>query len=257
MHVGSYIMKIFRLFLLGIVPLSVLKSIFDNKDGGRMMDLLLRQDVDEDGGPKTYFPLTPGLVLFPGGRINWDRIKGMQNIHLAGLHVQDRPAESTSTRKVTAKVPGTGESARVGEIEYRIGVMFGVDKEGVVTRKNVLNITVETGDPRILELLEDYVMDLNDVHDITWPKSTEDEAMRHTGVDSAVTPGGIDFDVNADNLDVRSDGKPIEFTLDPAMLQKGDFEGLVPVILNISPTKDLPLFLGARKAEMEMAGAVS
>ncbi|MDO8675787.1 MAG: glycosyl hydrolase [Candidatus Omnitrophota bacterium] len=60
--------------------------------------------------------------------------------------------------------------------------------------------------------------------------------------------GGIDF--NADKVDsafaVKNSGGAIKFNIDPAMLQQlQDSPGFVPVIINVSPLKDLPAFLGS------------
>jgi hypothetical protein len=39
------------------------------------------------------------------------------------------------------------------------------------------------------------------------------------------------------------------------MLQRGDFDGLMPVILNVTPVSDIPMFLGAKAEEPALAGA--
>jgi hypothetical protein len=71
-----------------------------------------------------------------------------------------------------------------------------------------------------------------------------------------VTPGGIDFDIKNVNLDIQSDGQGVQINFDPAMLRSGNFSGLTPVILNVTPISDLPLFLGAARApEEKLAGA--
>ncbi|MDE2215368.1 MAG: hypothetical protein KGJ61_09700 [Candidatus Omnitrophica bacterium] len=64
-------------------------------------------------------------------------------------------------------------------------------------------------------------------------------------------PGGIDFSLNNINLDIRSDGSAIKFNIDPALVRNGDFSGLVPVVLSISPVKDLPEFFGVRAENQE------
>jgi hypothetical protein len=60
--------------------------------------------------------------------------------------------------------------------------------------------------------------------------------------------GGIDLDAKKLDLDVaRSGGKGVEMRFDPAMLEdfrRGDFTGLTPVILNITPIVHPAAWLG-------------
>jgi len=66
--------------------------------------------------------------------------------------------------------------------------------------------------------------------------------------------GGIDLSIDNVDLDIDTGGGPgIKFNIDPALLKNGDFDGLVPVILNVSPIKDLPLFLGANARDTTLA----
>ncbi|MFH0753036.1 MAG: hypothetical protein V2A70_00550 [Candidatus Omnitrophota bacterium] len=64
--------------------------------------------------------------------------------------------------------------------------------------------------------------------------------------------GGIDLKSRNMNLDVTKDGKGVEMKFDPAMMEQfknGDFKGIVPVIINITPiTSALPL-LGMNEAD--------
>ncbi len=65
-------------------------------------------------------------------------------------------------------------------------------------------------------------------------------------------PGGIDFNSNKVNLQVKKEitspsarNDTIQFHLDPAQLaQLQNAPGFVPVIINIQPMTDLKLFLG-------------
>lgn len=67
--------------------------------------------------------------------------------------------------------------------------------------------------------------------------------------------GGIDFALDNIDLDINTDGQGIKFNIDPAMLKNGNFDGLVPLILSVSPINDLPMFLGAKEKDKEFAGA--
>jgi hypothetical protein len=58
--------------------------------------------------------------------------------------------------------------------------------------------------------------------------------------------GGIDFKSDRmDILDVKNEGDGIKFNLSPAQLKQFEnVSGFTPVIINIQPVKDLPMFLG-------------
>ncbi|MBF0619657.1 MAG: hypothetical protein HQL19_05765 [Candidatus Omnitrophica bacterium] len=116
-------------------------------------------------------------------------------------------------------------------------VVFPVTEEGNIKQIRNANMGKVAGE--IIALLEK----LNGV------KSTESAMINNP------TDGGIDFDMNNIDLDIKSDGQGIKFNMDPAMLQAGNFDGLVPVILNVTPVTDLPMFLGAKEPEHELAGA--
>jgi hypothetical protein len=57
--------------------------------------------------------------------------------------------------------------------------------------------------------------------------------------------GGIDFTAKNVDMQIESAGPGIHFNIDPAMLNNGNFDGLVPVILGVTPIQNLPLFLGS------------
>ena len=59
--------------------------------------------------------------------------------------------------------------------------------------------------------------------------------------------GGVDLNARHMGLDVARDGKGVEMELDPAMIadfQRGDFSGVVPFIIRITPVQD-PLAMPA------------
>jgi hypothetical protein len=67
--------------------------------------------------------------------------------------------------------------------------------------------------------------------------------------DFAQAPGGIDL--NADNMSMNEQGQKIDMTFDPAMVdqfKRGDFTGLTPVILNITPITNIKPLLGLASA---------
>jgi hypothetical protein len=64
-------------------------------------------------------------------------------------------------------------------------------------------------------------------------------------VDAAMPPGGIDM--NAQNMQMNAQGQKVDMTFDPAMIEqfkRGDFTGLTPVILNITPITNIRPLLG-------------
>jgi RHH-type proline utilization regulon transcriptional repressor/proline dehydrogenase/delta 1-pyrroline-5-carboxylate dehydrogenase len=61
------------------------------------------------------------------------------------------------------------------------------------------------------------------------------------------TPGGIDLNAKNMKMDVTKDGQGIDMKFDPAMIaefQRGDFSGIVPVIIRITPISNVLPILG-------------
>jgi hypothetical protein len=68
-----------------------------------------------------------------------------------------------------------------------------------------------------------------------------------------VAPGGIDLNAQKMDLDVSKEGAGAALTIDPAMAEefrRGDFSGVVPIILKITPISGPAAVLG-----MEQGGA--
>jgi hypothetical protein len=64
--------------------------------------------------------------------------------------------------------------------------------------------------------------------------------------------GGIDL-TSDKVLEVKEEGAGIKFKMDPAMLEEfRNAPGLVPVIINIEPIKDLPRFLGVQNQDQQL-----
>ncbi|MDE1921609.1 MAG: hypothetical protein KGI24_09245 [Candidatus Omnitrophica bacterium] len=64
---------------------------------------------------------------------------------------------------------------------------------------------------------------------------------------AAAVPGGIDFNTNRMQLDVQKQGPGIGINFEPELIRKfltGDFQGFMPVIINISPIADIDSVLG-------------
>lgn len=69
----------------------------------------------------------------------------------------------------------------------------------------------------------------------------------HAMASEAKTPGGIDFNPNLIDLEIKGEGGG--FIAPPSLqeLEMMPIEGLVPVIINITPVTNLPLLLGAEE----------
>ncbi|VAX34971.1 hypothetical protein MNBD_UNCLBAC01-712 [hydrothermal vent metagenome] len=57
-------------------------------------------------------------------------------------------------------------------------------------------------------------------------------------------PGGIDFNTNLLDLQIKRDGKGIPLPIAQQPLESMNIEGFLPVIINISPVQNLPMLLG-------------
>ncbi len=71
-----------------------------------------------------------------------------------------------------------------------------------------------------------------------------------TEADEAMTSqdpvGGINFDADLIDLEIRGDHAPIELPFNPDQLQQLRIDGFSPVIIQIAPVTNLPLLLGLR-----------
>lgn len=65
-----------------------------------------------------------------------------------------------------------------------------------------------------------------------------------SGVDN---PGGINFNPNQLDMDLRGEAGSFELPTDPAQLQNFQFDGLLPVIINVVPIPSLPAYWGLSK----------
>ena len=61
--------------------------------------------------------------------------------------------------------------------------------------------------------------------------------------------GGIDLKADKFNLDVHSDGQPMQFDFDPAKFKNLQFDGLIPNIITITPVADIALFFSEDKSK--------
>ncbi len=81
--------------------------------------------------------------------------------------------------------------------------------------------------------------------DFNNPKQGEFRAsspLTDTGLDNV---GGIDLSADKTNLEIRGKSEPIRFNFDGQQFKNLRFDGFEPVIINITPVVNLPLFLTA------------
>ena len=72
----------------------------------------------------------------------------------------------------------------------------------------------------------------------------------HQKIDKAspTTPGGIDLSADQFGLEVQGKGEDFKFNFDPAKLQNMNIDGFFPIIINVAPMSDLPLFLSSNNS---------
>jgi hypothetical protein len=131
------------------------------------------------------------------------------------------------------------EVQRVAQIQVRSS--YQQVAPGIFRFVNVLMGDIKRLSPEELQVLKSY--------------NSIDSAMEQPDDQQSQIKGGIDFGLNNIYMDIQSDGDNVQFNFDPATLQNGNFDGLVPVILNVTPINDLPMFLGAKEPDQQLAGA--
>jgi len=70
------------------------------------------------------------------------------------------------------------------------------------------------------------------------------------------TPGGIDFNANQLQLNVQKQGSGVGINFDPELIKRfenGDFQGFMPIIINISPITNISSMLGLKQEEPELS----
>jgi hypothetical protein len=175
------------------------------------------------------------------------------------------PSYGIDANSVELKL-GEWKFTSTGKLETEPSVLWITDPEG--NRRGIAYRVVSEYDEEIKDVRSylDLLKELNlDGEEEPIPEVTKSVMIKflseYNKADSAMgskekkqVQGGIDFDLDPADMEIRSEGPGIEFNLDPAMLEQGNFDGLVPVILNITPVTDLPVFLGARVEDLEPAG---
>ncbi len=76
-----------------------------------------------------------------------------------------------------------------------------------------------------------------------------DRAMLSKEENTANPPGGIDFNLDLLNLEIQGRGNDFNIPVKNLNFQQIHIDGLMPVIINITPITNLPLILGAAERE--------
>jgi CheY-like chemotaxis protein len=92
--------------------------------------------------------------------------------------------------------------------------------------------------------------------------SSEEYAGRLTELlaDKAMVPGGIDLNAKKLEMDVDMEGAGVSMTIDPALIEQfrsGDFTGVVPVIIRITPIASPAAILGMADDEIPAVAVTS
>ncbi len=91
-------------------------------------------------------------------------------------------------------------------------------------------------------------------HDLKWFQD-EDSSGDTALLTTPAAPGGIEL--NAQNMQMDISGEAIDVRFDPAVAEqfkRGDFSGVTPVIINITPIPNIMPLLGLKEEEERLAG---
>jgi DNA-binding response OmpR family regulator len=89
---------------------------------------------------------------------------------------------------------------------------------------------------------QDYLIGLGSA--IAIPSSSE--GVNSEGAEKPTTPGGINFNPQLLDLQIKRDGNgiPLPIQMQPIPMIESQIQGIIPVIINITPITNLPLQLG-------------
>jgi hypothetical protein len=76
-----------------------------------------------------------------------------------------------------------------------------------------------------------------------------DQAMLTSGENSAKAPGGIDFNLDLLELEIQGQDANFKLPINNINFENIHIDGLMPVIINITPITNLPIILGAAERE--------
>jgi hypothetical protein len=114
---------------------------------------------------------------------------------------------------------------------------------GLLPRSRLLKFASHPEDSQRLKYINDYISEQNlqasaDIY--------QNDVI--TGALASSTPGtdkvgGINLSADKINLEIRGNGAPVELNFDPQQIDSMKIDGFVPVIINVKPVTNLPLFL--------------
>jgi len=226
-----------------LIAVPTARALFKNSKTG---ELLLRQDINYvTGQPKTYFPATPEVAILSAFDSNPEHhvaveAKKKQAMAAAGISAGELTTVMTSDFQTQLTIGNTS-------ITYEIGIMYR-EADGAKINTYAERAASPNGEEAVLAKLRVYAKTLNDT-------DAAESIEEIKALNKEVVQGGIDFDTTNVDLNIQSEGAGIKFKIDPAMIQRGEFNGLVPVIRSITPVTNVPLFLGANVNAPALTGA--
>ncbi len=177
--------------------------------------------------------------------LSWDGKKPLVLKVGESLVSVERRNGSFIVNKVSETMESLGPSVKFEGKQFIIGrssTMSDFQVLGAEASRRHVQVVVNKDSLRIINLSE--------LNAITYKFiQLGDEAMKAT---QDFDKGGIDFNTDKVNLEVKmdsrlrgNDNQGIQFKIDPAMLEQlRNAPGFVPVIINIQPMTNLPMFLG-------------
>ncbi|MBF0386231.1 MAG: hypothetical protein HQL20_00080 [Candidatus Omnitrophica bacterium] len=118
-------------------------------------------------------------------------------------------------------------------------------------RRKWLRITTKNNEVvrvQVIGMNDNWIFGLDDKRERVYiTRNDFKSATSDPSANQAFSPGGIELNAKRMGLEVAKDGKGVNMTIDPAMVadfERGDFSGVVPVILQIVPIRNPLVTLG-------------
>jgi len=132
----------------------------------------------------------------------------------------------------------------------------GVDVNKLISEVEGEMVENEKLDPEkedsIKKLILQYIRSYNDIKSDVVSNAAMG-AQKNTLINHTASPtGGIDLNANRMQLNVQKLGSGVGINFDPAMIksfESGDFQGFVPMIINIQPINNIAVMLGIKEEE--------
>jgi hypothetical protein len=241
------------------LSLEMLKALIFTKQGREYIPIALAKSIDkqrtEENPPEDVLSLPKTIQALLTERLagvrhetdmsEWKMF--VAEMHKAGFDVDSEAGEHSTVLTIRNQNNGV----QVGKVEYRVRVdlkrLVSKDSEGKETASVGVDQTLltqsafDTKFPMVSKTLG-YIEMINGLG--VTDSAMAAEKFKRLAQEQQDIKGGIDFDTANADLNIQSSGPGIQFKIDPAMLQRGEFDGLVPVIRSVTPVNDIPAFFG-------------